>query len=38
MIAQRFYEEFSSNNKNEAGETDTGKPKTQDKVNQSIIL
>ena len=38
MIAQRFYEDYSSNNKNEPGETDTGKPKTQDKVNHRLFF
>jgi hypothetical protein len=32
MIAEQFYEEYSSNNKNKPTETDPGKVKTEEKV------
>jgi hypothetical protein len=38
MIAERFYEEFSSNNKNKPSETDTGKAKADEKVTKNNSL
>jgi len=38
MIAERFYDEYSTNNKNKASEGDATKGKTEEKVSQKKII
>ncbi|CAF2588148.1 unnamed protein product [Rotaria sp. Silwood2] len=38
MIAERFYEEYASNNKHKTPEIDTGKGKTEEKIEETIDL
>lgn len=38
MIAEQFYEEYSSNNKNKPTETEPGKGKVEEKVKKKLII